>query len=178
MSVCRQICFWLISLHRCNLGRSKLKLQQCSKGLNHRILYQQLCTSKWPTRRDFGHGGFEALINSINLAVIFYYFFFTNIVIIYFTSLREQDKAYTNTLWWSMLVGLKPAYYKVIPQTGKSLMAKWLERESQWHEMFRHDLEVISLNPIRIELGVPSTSVLSRTWIKNMYKYQHKDLKW
>ena len=29
--------------------------------------------------------------------------------------------------------------------------------------MFCHDLEVMSLNPSRVELGVHSTSVLSRT---------------
>ena len=32
-------------------------------------------------------------------------------------------------------------------------MAKWLEQESQWHEMYCHDLEVMSSNPIQIELG-------------------------
>ena len=26
----------------------------------------------------------------------------------------------------------------------KSLMAKWLEQASQWHEMYCHDLEVMS----------------------------------
>ena len=36
---CRQYCFWLIGLHRCSLGRSKLKLQQCSKSLDHPILF-------------------------------------------------------------------------------------------------------------------------------------------
>ena len=38
-------------------------------------------------------------------------------------------------------------------------MAKWLEQAFQWHEMYWHDLEVMSLNPSRIELGVCSTSV-------------------
>ena len=46
-------------------------------------------------------------------------------------------------------------------------MAKWLQQASQWHEMYCHDLKFMSLNPIRIELGVRSTSVLSRTWTKN-----------
>ena len=36
----------------------------------------------------------------------------------------------------------------------------------QWHEMYCHDLEVMSSNPGRVELGVRSTSVLSRTWSK------------
>ena len=46
-------------------------------------------------------------------------------------------------------------------------MAKWLEQVSQWHERYCHDLEVMSSNPSRVERGVRSTSVLSRTWSKN-----------
>ena len=42
-------------------------------------------------------------------------------------------------------------------------MAEWLEQASQWHEMYCHDLEVMSLNPSQNELGVCSTSVLSPT---------------
>ena len=34
----------------------------------------------------------------------------------------------------------------------KSLMAKWLEQVSQWHGMYNHDLEVMDLNPGRVEL--------------------------
>ena len=45
---------------------------------------------------------------------------------------------------------------------------QWLELASQWHEMHCHDLKVMSLNPGRVELGVLSTSVLSRTWTKNI----------
>ena len=47
-------------------------------------------------------------------------------------------------------------------------MAEWLEQASQWHEMYCHDLEVMSSNPGRVELGVRirSTSVISRTWTK------------
>ena len=48
----------------------------------------------------------------------------------------------------------------------KSLMAKWLEQASQWHDIYSHDLEVMSLKPGRVELGVLGTSVLSHTWIK------------
>ena len=48
-------------------------------------------------------------------------------------------------------------------------MTKWLEQASQWHEVCCHDLEVMSSNPSRVELGVLSTSVLSRTWTKNIY---------
>ena len=33
-------------------------------------------------------------------------------------------------------------------------MAEWLEQASQWHEMYCHDLEVMSSNPGRVELEV------------------------
>ena len=42
-------------------------------------------------------------------------------------------------------------------------MAKWLEQASQRHEMYCHDLKVMSSNPGRVELWLHSTSVLSRT---------------
>ena len=45
-------------------------------------------------------------------------------------------------------------------------MAKLLEQASQWHEMYCHDPEVMSSYPIRTELGVCSSSVLSWTWTK------------
>ena len=50
-------------------------------------------------------------------------------------------------------------------------MAEWLEQVSQWHEMYCHDLEVISSNPGRgrFELGVRSVSVLSRAWTKYIF---------
>ena len=48
------------------------------------------------------------------------------------------------------------------------LMAEWLEQASQWHEMYFDDLEVMSSNPGRTELGVHSTSVLSRPLTKNI----------
>ena len=48
----------------------------------------------------------------------------------------------------------------------KSLMVEWLEQASQWHEMYCHDLEVMSSNPGRVELGVHSKSALSCTWTK------------
>ena len=50
-----------------------------------------------------------------------------------------------------------------------SPMAKWLQLASQSHEMYCHDLEVMSLNRGQVELGVCSTSVLSHTWIKNIF---------
>ena len=42
----------------------------------------------------------------------------------------------------------------------ESLMAKWLEQASQWHEMYCRDPEVMSLNPGRVVLWVCNTSVL------------------
>ena len=36
------------------------------------------------------------------------------------------------------------------------------------HEMYCHDLEVMSLSPNRAELGVRGSSVLSRTWTKHI----------
>ena len=47
-------------------------------------------------------------------------------------------------------------------------MAKWLEQASQWHEMYCHDLEVMSSSPDLVELGMRGTSVLSRTWAKHL----------
>ena len=55
---------------------------------------------------------------------------------------------------------------------GKSLMAEWLEQASQWHEMYYHDLELMSLNPGQVELGVHSTYVLCRTWTKDIFVTQ------
>ena len=62
----------------------------------------------------------------------------------------------------------------------KSLMAEWLEEASQWHDMYCHDLEAISSNPCQVELGVHSTSLLSRTWTKhkqkNIYLYKSAEI--
>ena len=65
----------------------------------------------------------------------------------------------------------------------KSLMAKWVEQASQWHEMYCHDLEVMSSNPSWVKLRVLGTSVLSRTWIKNIqvhiiYHLSNKNQQW
>ena len=38
-------------------------------------------------------------------------------------------------------------------------MVEWVELVPQGHEMYFHDLEVMSLNPGRVELGVHSTSI-------------------
>ena len=57
----------------------------------------------------------------------------------------------------------------LVPCMIKSLMAKWLEQTSQWHEKYCHNLEVMSSNPGQVKLGVRSTSVLSCTWTKNSF---------
>ena len=36
----------------------------------------------------------------------------------------------------------------------------------QWHEVYCHDLEVMSLNPGQVKLGVHCNSVLSHPWTK------------
>ena len=43
-----QTCVGLIGLHQCSLGSSKLKLQECSEGLDHPILFQQSMFKKAP----------------------------------------------------------------------------------------------------------------------------------
>ena len=50
-------------------------------------------------------------------------------------------------------------------------MVKWLEQASQWLEMYCHDLDAMSSNPAQAELGVRSTSVLSRTWTKHNMRW-------
>ena len=44
-----------------------------------------------------------------------------------------------------------------------ALMAEWLEQASQQHEMSCRDLEIMSLNPSQVELGVHSASGQCRT---------------
>ena len=55
--------------------------------------------------------------------------------------------------------------YKIMWQyiSLKSLMAEWLEQVSQRHEMYCHDLKVMSSNRGWVDLEVWSTSVLNRT---------------
>ena len=38
-------------------------------------------------------------------------------------------------------------------------MVEWLRRASQGREIYYHDLEVLGLNPDRVEFGLRSTSV-------------------
>ena len=79
-----------------------------------------------------------------------------------FGSIVQLHLLYRHPGYWLLVI-----MYKVFMAYMKSLMAKWLEQVSQWHEMYCHDLEVMSLNPSRVELGVHSTSALSRTLTKN-----------
>ena len=58
-------------------------------------------------------------------------------------------------------------------QKQKLLMAEWLEKVSQQHEIYSHDLEVMSSNPNQVELRMHSTSeqvVLEpqKTWWKKV----------
>ena len=73
---------------------------------------------------------------------------------------------------WPLCICCYFQFVSTFLQTVKSLMAEWLERASQWHEMCYHNLEIISLNPGGIELGVYSTSVLWRTWTKTIFQWK------
>ena len=55
-------------------------------------------------------------------------------------------------------------------------MSEWLDQASKWHEMYCYDLEVMSLNPGWVELGVLGTSVLSHTWTKNILTHSAKEI--
>ena len=49
-----------------------------------------------------------------DLSPVFFYLFFYLITLSFlFTSFREQDEAYINSLRWSALVGLEPAYTRM-----------------------------------------------------------------
>ena len=78
-----------------------------------------------------------------------------------------------NFLKWGVLrlqalVFLSPMKQHIV--CLKSLVAKWLEQASQWHEIYCHHLEVMSSNPGWVELGLRSTSVLSHAWCNNILK--------
>ena len=64
---------------------------------------------------------------------------------------------------WQWNVLLWSGGHEFKPQ-NQSLMTEWLVQVSQWHKMYCHDLEVVSSNPSQGELGVRSTSGLSRIW--------------
>ena len=51
-------------------------------------------------------------------------------------------------------------------------MAEWLEQASQWPWNVRSWSGGHELKPHRVELGVRSTSVLSRTWTKNILRIE------
>ena len=70
-------------------------------------------------------------------------------VLLQVISFRGDEQMYgimlLDVLWMSTLL--------------KSLMAKSLKQASQWHEMYCQDLEIMSLNPSWVELGVRSAYV-------------------
>ena len=81
----------------------------------------------------------------------------------------QQVEVFTNTIFIIYLCNITSCFEKsaVISRDlyicEKSLMAEWLVQASQCHEMYCHDMEVMSSNPDQVELGVLGTSVLSRT---------------
>ena len=91
--------------------------------------------------------------------------------------LPSLDKSHNNEQWRHFEPQKsQPSKYDEIYMNYiiTSLIAKWLQQVSHWHEMCCHDLEVISSNSGRVELGVRSTpvrstSVQSRTLSKNMF---------
>ena len=60
-------------------------------------------------------------------------------------------------------------YFQCSPRQSPSPGMPVGNSRDQWHEMYCHDLEVMSSNPDRAELGVRGISVLSRTWAKISY---------
>ena len=68
---------------------------------------------KRPIGRLIAEDGITLMLKftKIDQSVFFLFFFFTLSFI--FTSFREQDEAYINSLRWSALVGLKPAYTRM-----------------------------------------------------------------
>ena len=85
---------------------------------------------------------------------------------VYFNAIAKWVLNVSEIFWWFM--NMVYLFYTDLWALDylKSLMAAWLEQASQWHESFCHDLEVMSWNPSRVELGVLGTSVQSCTWIK------------
>ena len=64
---------------------------------------------------------------------------------------------------------LKPCYHEPLTTREYNVtMATYLWLISQWHEVYCHDLEVVSSNNSRVELRVRSTSVPSRIWTNNI----------
>ena len=59
--------------------------------------------------------------------------------------------------------------------TLKSLNAEWLDQALQWHEMYCHDLEIMSLNPDQVELWVHTTSVQVVLEPKLQISMEHHD---
>ena len=80
-----------------------------------------------------------------------------------------QTRAWAHNLWImnrkfhaSEMLTLATAPLPYPPPTGhkcKPLVDEWSEQASQWHEMYYHDLKVMSLNPDWVEFRMRSTSV-------------------
>ena len=52
-----------------------------------------------------------------------------------------------------------PFYDTLVLYVPIHLESEWLEQASLWHEIYCHDLEVMTSNPAWVELGVCSASV-------------------
>ena len=97
---------------------------------------------------------------------------FMHLQLLCYISFNSSQIAQSTLFKWARHLGQPRYHYRtaVLRDTrfSWSLMAKWLKQASQWHEMYCHDLEIMSSNPARVELGVRSTSVLNCTWIKHI----------
>ena len=54
---------------------------------------------------------------------------------------------------------------QLVIHVWKSLMAEWLGRVSQGHEMYYHDLEIVGSNPGEVALGAHITVLLSKSYL-------------
>ena len=68
---------------------------------------------------------------------------------------------------WASGLNIFHAYQQEYTSVLKSRMAEWLEQESQWHEMYCHDLGLMSSNPGVVELGLRSTSICPRLYLNH-----------
>ena len=65
--------------------------------------------------------------------------FFLFLLLLYFTSFREQDESYTNSLRWSTLVGLEPSYTRI--WVAHSTTELWTSTEAYLEKIVEGDLE-------------------------------------
>ena len=78
------------------------------------------------------------------------------VIIYYFAEIQCHAISITVTSWFGCH-GFEDRSGCIVLQ--RSLMAEWFERASQWPWIYCHELEVIGLNPGRVELGVYHISV-------------------